>query len=341
MILPLLPYYMGTAMKRYQKITMTFLLLIICNLCDFFSNKYSLYANKLLTWAYLETRYSDILDQPYYLERICHRYDILSFTGYLMDKNGQLYSSLSKKKEKQISDLIKLHGKRLYPLIGIRSVKDGMALLKSRDNMLIAARNINRFLLHHSLSGVHLAIAYLPYSMSQGSSVFLGMLKKELKGKTLSMAVSPPAYFPQTWSAFHDLKAITPYLDEIVIMCYDYHRPGTKPGPVVDISWSEKNIKKVQEFMPAGRIWLGVPAYGYAWNESGKASAISAKRGVLLGKQHKGIRHSSGTLYFSYTRNKVKYMVYLSDKTTLSMMEALAEKYHLKGTSLWRLGFEE
>jgi spore germination protein YaaH len=48
-------------------------------------------------------------------------------------------------------------------------------------------------------------------------------------------------------------------------MAYDYHRPGTSPGPVAPLAWVEANIQNTLQTVPPEKLWLGIPGYGYRW----------------------------------------------------------------------------
>ena len=160
-------------------------------------------------------------------------------------------------------------------------------------------------------------------------------------GRRLTMAIFPPVDFPGKWSGFHNLDLIGPYLDEIVLMCYDYHRPGTPAGPVVDLEWAKRNVIRVLKSVSPEKVWLGVPAYGYDWTGKGRARVFPARDAARLAAKHHAIRHASGSLYFRYRDQAGTHEVYVADRETRNRMEALAASFYLKGTALWRLGFEE
>jgi len=123
-------------------------------------------------------------------------------------------------------------------------------------------------------------------------------------------------------------------------MCYDLHRPGTGPGPVTDISWTEKNITHLTSHVQAWKIWLGVPLYGYLWSGLKKARAVSGRYGIKLAEKHGSMRHGSGTVYVSFKENGVSHSVFFSDAMTVKKMTELAREHGLMGTAYWRLGLQ-
>ncbi len=190
-------------------------------------------------------------------------------------------------------------------------------------------------------AGLHLDFEYLPPDDAQGLATFLGELRPALGGRRLTMAIFPPVDFPGKWSGFHNLDLIGSFLDEIVLMCCDTHRPGTPAGPVVDLEWAERNVSQVLKSVGPEKVWLGVPAYGYDWAGKGGARVISVRDAAKLAEKHHAIGHASGNLYFYYRDQAGTHEVYVADRETRKRMEALAASFGLKGTALWRLGFEE
>jgi spore germination protein YaaH len=264
-------------------------------------------------------------------------YAIICVTGFTIDKTGRIHNrgaetvrQLMKKKTGE-SPLI-------YPLISFTSPSAGHAILTSPALINSAVNGIRDLVIQNDFPGVHLDFEYLPPADSRALVSLLIKLRKELPHSVLTMAVFPPIGLPVSWSEFHDLKSLAPLLDEIVLMCYDLHRPGTKAGPVTDYSWAEKNIRRALEYAPSYRIWLGIPAYGYRWYRNGKAVAVSARAAVKLAKKHGYLRHVSGNMLIRMESGDI---IYVADSFMREKMTALARKYSLRGTALWRLGFEE
>lgn len=276
-----------------------------------------------------------------YLESAIKSLNVLSVTGFKLTKDGQLHIS-QPDSQKAIAALAKMNGTEILPLVTLKSSSEGRALLASPKSRKRAVAELTA-LVGGDYAWVHLDFEYLPPDDVHLLAVFLWEFRSALGGKKLTMAVFPPVDFPEKWSGFHDLKLIGPLVDEVVVMCYDYHRPGTPPGPVTDLKWMERNIKQVLKNLRPEQVWLGVPAYGYDWPKGGKAKVVSARDGVKLAAQHNAVRDASGTLHFQYAQHEhgETHEVYLSDLETRKRMEDMARSYGLKGVALWRLGFEE
>jgi spore germination protein YaaH len=293
--------------------------------------------NAIRRWAYL------LGTVPYseqYLNRALTGFDYVVVTGFTFAGDGRIQQKIPLHKVQSLRALARHRGITLYPLISLKSVIAGITLLTDNRIRAGAIENLKKLVTRYQFGGIHIDFEYLHPRYAVHLATFLEELRSAMPGITLSMALFPQVDFPAQYSGFHNIEVIGPHLDEIVLMCYDYYRPGTKAGPVTDIQWAEKNILKVLQHMKPSQIWLGVPAYGYAWDERDRTTVITARRGVKLAQRYGGTRHKSGTLYFVWPRNG-NVRVYLSDATTRQRMEELARRYSLKGTALWRLGFEE
>ncbi|MCP4136784.1 MAG: hypothetical protein GY754_37790 [bacterium] len=289
------------------------------------------------TWAYIlhSSRLSSRnLDSTLpKLDAACITGFKLTSKGKIKHSKGRLYSRVRKKTKK--------YGVPLYPLIGFSSVAVGRKILRSPGLRKKAISSILRLVKKHNFTGVHLDFEYLPPAYAPRLAQFLKELRPALKGSTLSMALFPPVEFPARLCGFHDPGLLAPHLDQVVLMCYDYHSHRSGPGPVTGVEWSRKNISEMLRHFKPGQVWLGIPAYGYHWREKGRTRALSARAGMKLVRKYGSSRHPSGCVFVSYKDSKGRHTVYFSDKTTRRRLTNLARKQNLAGTALWRMGFED
>jgi spore germination protein YaaH len=297
-------------------------------------------AKKLKRWAYLigDKRY---YQHASYLNRAFSRLDIVSVTGFRINGVGTLSISIKKGWLDELLQIAKKYNTEIYPLITLRSVSDGRIFLSNSNARKAAIVQINNFLTMYDLQGIHIDFEYLSPDYATKLAAFFREMKPALGERKLTMAVFPSVDFPFKYHGFHNLKLLACHLDEIVLMCYDYHRSGTRAGPVTDLGWAERNVKRTLQFMPPDAVWLGVPAYGYIWDELRRVSVITARRGVELAERYKAVRHRSGTIFIEFRQGGAKKQIYFSDSETRRRMSDLAQRYKLRGTALWRLGFED
>lgn len=66
----------------------------------------------------------------------------------------------------------------------------------------------------------------------------------------------------ENWCVYGDLNN---YCDTASIMSYGMAWAGSAPGPVSPRSWLEGIYDYASEVMDAGKVFLGMPAYGWNW----------------------------------------------------------------------------
>lgn len=283
-------------------------------------------------WGYMV--HTDI-QQYAYRPDIMDRFSVICFTGFMLHDDGRI----STPPGPTLNIIKKLSLKRnvaIYPLISFASAHAGRKILSDASCRKKAVHSIASMSAKHEFCGIHLDFEYLPPEYARLLGLFLDELRKEYHG-AITMAVFPGIGFPGKWSGFHDLSIIAPRVDGMVLMCYDLNGSHTGPGPVTDVKWAEKNIVYALRHCKPGRLWLGVPAYGYRWC-GGTATALSSKQGVKLAARNNARRDPSGTLVYK-TANSC--LTYISDRKTRSLLAHIAAQYGLAGIAIWRIGFED
>lgn len=297
---------------------------------------------RLPRWGYIvgsDTRHND---NPDYIQRIARQYDMVAVTGCAIDERGGVRCPWrTEKKLKMFASM----GVETSMVATFTSVRAGERLLRSPELRRAAARALYDTAVALRARDIHCDFEYLAPSYAADLALFfreLRSLTRRNRGSpAISMAVFPAIDFPGEWSGFHDLAKLSPFLDRVVLMCYDYHRKDTQPGPVTDVAWVERNVEDALTHVSPERLWLGVPAYGYAWNANGGVMAVSSRYAVRQAKKHGAQRHRSGTLYYEYGSGADTVRVFAADAETRKMLEGTARKHRLRGTALWRIGLEE
>jgi spore germination protein YaaH len=162
-----------------------------------------------------------------------------------------------------------------------------------------------------------------------------------------------------------DLQTMGTLVNNIVIMAYDYHAQGSYvTGPVAPLSGagitSEYDVTtavaKTMQSVPAQKIIVGMPAYGYAWETLTKdpRSAIIPGTGVIASNQRsEAFRESCATCsakfdteaqegFISYkdpTIHTYHQFFYPNQQSVLAKLQ-LANTAQLGGVALWALGYE-
>lgn len=84
-------------------------------------------------------------------------------------------------------------------------------------------------------------------------------------GKLLSVT-TPVLFDPATGKKgyyVYDWASISPMIDRLRIMTYDYST--SSPGPIGPVSWVEQTLSYAVSVVAASKVYLGVPGYGRDW----------------------------------------------------------------------------
>jgi len=297
---------------------------------------------RAMRWAYLTDSSRGISPSARADERPLNGYTVAALAGFAIDKNGMLVRRPAR--AGAFAEAADKSGTIFVPLLTFISPAEGALLLQSPAAQMRAVKQIIDCVVSFGAGGVHLDFEYLPPERAGELVSFVSKLRAALKARdgasSLSMALFPQIGFPRKWAGFHDFARLAPLLDEAVLMCYDLHRRGTGPGPVVSVTWAEENVRYALRHFRPEKLWLGVPAYGYSWSAGG-VKVVSARAGVREAALHGGVRHESGCLYYEYRRGEEMIQTYIADSHTRRELEDLALKKGLRGTALWRLGLED
>ena len=110
------------------------------------------------------------------------------------------------------------------------------------------------------------------------------------------------------------------------------------------------NVRQVVEYalteIPAQKIWLGVPNYGYDWplpfvQGQTRATSISSQQAVALARQYGvEIQYDSWAQspWFRYTDERgTMHEVWFEDARSIQAKLALIPEYRLTGAGYWNL----
>jgi spore germination protein len=194
-------------------------------------------------------------------------------------------------------------------------------------------------------AGIDLDYENLQAGDRQAFTAFVTSLAAALhaKGKILSVALfaktTNAGYAPR--NVAQDYAAIGKVADQVRLMAYDYHWPTSPPGPIAPIGWVRDVIKYAKTQIPASKIVLGVPEYGYDWS-GGHAIAIGWLQALRLSRQYHVQSHydaSSQSPWFSYTVKGHKHVVWFENAESSQAKLDVARGSGIGGVYLWMYGY--
>lgn len=144
----------------------------------------------------------------------------------------------------------------------------------------------------------------------------------------------------------HDYAALGQAADQLLLMTYEW---GYTYGPPMAVA-PLPNVRRVVEYalqeIPAEKLWLGIPTYGYDWTlpfvqGESRARSISPVQAIALAREYgAAIRYSTedASPWFRYRdREGREHEVWLEDARSILAKLNLAAEYGLYGVGYWNL----
>lgn len=181
-------------------------------------------------------------------------------------------------------------------------------------------------------------------------AAFIRRLRQTLSplGYPVIVALAPKTSAEQKGLLYegHDYAALGQAADQLLLMTYEW---GYTYGPPMAVA-PLPNVRRVVEYalteIPANKLWLGVPNYGYDWplpfvQGETKATSISNQYAVELALRYGAAIQYDQTAqspWFRYTdRQGREHEVWFEDARSIQAKLALIPEYGLYGAGYWNL----
>jgi spore germination protein len=166
------------------------------------------------------------------------------------------------------------------------------------------------------------------------------------EGKTVSVDVfakDSDAGYDQRNLA-QDYAALGAAADQIRLMAYDWHWQTSGPGPIAPADWVDRVLTYAVHEIPAHKVLLGIPTYGYGWGPDGgelvswlQAYAMSQERGVPVNWDQ-----TAQSPWLAYTDDQgAEHEVWFENAYSIKAKLQLAQSYRIGGVFLWLVGDED
>ena len=144
----------------------------------------------------------------------------------------------------------------------------------------------------------------------------------------------------------HDYAALGAAANRVLLMTYEW---GYTYGPPMAVA-PLPSVRRVVEYaltrIPAEKIWLGIPNYGYDWplpyvQGQSRATSISSQQAIALALDYGAeiqYDNQSQSPWFRYTDRQGKiHEVWFEDARSIRAKLALTGEYNLVGAGYWNL----
>jgi len=149
---------------------------------------------------------------------------------------------------------------------------------------------------------------------------------------------------------FYDIAGLAPSVDAFFVMAYDMN--ATTPSPTAALTGSGfTDLEALQQYtavVPAAKVILGVPYYGYDWPTTGPGLGATAT-GPPAPLSYAQIAAADHPLYWdpatqtawtSYQVGTQWHQTWFDDPTSLALKAQLANWFHIAGVGVWALGMD-
>jgi len=256
---------------------------------------------------------------------------------------------------------------KLEILITMMDADEISAFLLSSTSQTNFLKNMKQFVKTQPVDGVNIDIEYagtVTDGLRAAYTQLLSNLHDELKAADPSIHLSVDVFADSAEKyRIWDIEAISPFVDHIVVMAYDFFRKSSPlSGPISPLFGSEKNrwesdimqyLKAFLEKVPSEKILLGVPFYGYEWQTVSEApgSATLPKTGALATYSRvqtlltdlqipEQWDNDALSPFVVYKENGKTQTIYYENSRSLSYKLDLVNQARLGGIAIWALGYE-
>jgi len=147
-------------------------------------------------------------------------------------------------------------------------------------------------------------------------------------------------------NGFYDIAGLAPSVDAFFVMAYQMGGPpNTQSGAFFS---AQVTMKEYTQVVPASKVILGLPFYGYEWQTSGPGADATATGGgnpvadsqISLHGRSVYWNQATSTAWISYKSGNQWYQTWFEDPTALYQRTEVANSFQARGVGIWALGMD-
>ncbi len=199
-------------------------------------------------------------------------------------------------------------------------------------------------------TGLDVDFEFLPGSYATAYADFIARLRQRFNpiGLTVIVALAPKTYAQQPGLLYesHDYAALGQSANAVLLMTYEWGYTYGPPLAVAPLPQVRQVLQYALTEIPADRIFLGIPTYGYDWllpyqQGVSRATSLSPQRAIALARTYGAEIQYDETAqapYFRYTApDGREHEVWFEDARSAQAKLDLAVDNQLQGVGLWNL----
>jgi spore germination protein len=239
-------------------------------------------------------------------------------------------------------ELAKQHNKQVMGVVFSNDANLLSEVLNDPQKVDTLVADIVNLALKEGFQGINIDFESIKSEDRESFENFISKLYKLFAQKDLLLFVCVPAKTGiEYWNDAYNYKNLATVADKLIIMAYDEHYPGSKPGPVASLGWVENVVNYAVNQVEKDKLILGIGIYGYEWPQEGLARTLDVYTANIQAEENNIIPAFHQEKYVPYYEyldgNQKKQVWYENPKSILGKIE-LVYKYSLNGIALWRLG---
>lgn len=209
--------------------------------------------------------------------------------------------------------------------------------------------NILAIVRKHGFDGVNIDYEALKARQRDAFSRFSEELAAALhkEGKLLGISLHPkmeegnPRF--SNGSEAQEWRRLARVADHLYVMTYGEHWETSSPGPIASSQWMEDVLRYARTQIPEGKLYAGVPLYGFDWSRGPAKGLTYGVVWRLLKTYASRIQWNSSAQEssFTYRQDGVTHTVWFEDRRSVNAKLGHLRRLGISRVALWRLGSED
>ena len=325
----------------------------------------NVYPGQVLNIRYPEQEYGEISTNGYvypFVERAVLRRTLpyltyLSIFSYGFKEDGTLLPPNGG--DDEIIALAKEYG--TVPILTLTSITEKGTfsselvekLLSSDDLLESVASELVRTAQEKGYGGIDLDFEYIPAQYAEVYASFAELLRNMLPdGFVVFTSLAPKTSADQRGLLYegHNYRLIGESADRVLLMTYEWGYTYGPPLAVAPLPQVRRVIEYALTEIPAEKIFMGIPNYGYDWKlpyvrGESKAQSISNEEALRIAMERKAqIQYDelAQTPYFTYyaangSGGVSEHVVWFDDVRSMNTKLRIINEYGLFGGGVWNV----
>lgn len=222
-------------------------------------------------------------------------------------------------------------------------------IVNNEESARTLIENLTETVQQKGFQGVDIDFEYIMPADRQAYVAFVENVRQAIHaiGYEVSVALAPKTSDEQQGLLYEgkDYEGLGRVSDSVLLMTYEWGYTYGPPMAVAPINEVRRVVEYALTRIPAEKINLGIPNYGYDWTlpyvrGESVATAVSLRRAVEIAIENDAVIQYdpvSMSPYFGYEKDGVIHEVWFEDVRSLREKFSLVTEYDLRGVVYWQI----